>query len=113
MGVAVHKGYSFVQFETNQEASKAIEKENGSMFLGKRIDVKTAKRGPPKSQNSEYSEEQQEFTKQQQAQDQDYNNQNYNNQNYNHYNEDFRGRGRGRGGGRGYRGTTHFYPSRN
>lgn len=44
-GVAVHKGYCFVQYEKAEQAKTAIEKENGGMFLGKRIDVKPAKRG--------------------------------------------------------------------
>merc|ERR1712156_1134006 len=44
-GVAVHKGYCFVQYERPENAAKAIEKEAGSMFLGKRIDVKPANRG--------------------------------------------------------------------
>ena len=39
--VQVHKGYCFVQFEKGTEAKAAIDKENGSMLLGKRIDVKT------------------------------------------------------------------------
>ena len=54
-GVAVHKGYCFVQYERPENAAKAIEKEAGSMFLGKRIDVKPAKRGagPPKEKEPE------------------------------------------------------------
>ena len=46
--MAVHKGYCFVQYEKNASANSAIEKENGAMFLGKRIDVKPAKRGAAK-----------------------------------------------------------------
>ena len=43
--MAVHKGYCFVQYDKKASADSAIEKENGAMFLGKRIDVKPAKRG--------------------------------------------------------------------
>ena len=46
--MAVHKGYCFVQYEKSASANSAIEKENGAMFLGKRIDVKPAKRGAAK-----------------------------------------------------------------
>ena len=46
--VQVHKGYCFVQFEKGMEAKAAIDKENGSMLLGKRIDVKTAVRNTNK-----------------------------------------------------------------
>ncbi len=48
-GVSVFKGFAFVQFSEAGSASAAIEKENQTEFLGKRIDVKTAKRGPPKN----------------------------------------------------------------
>ena len=48
--VQVHKGYCFVQFEKGTEAKAAIDKENGSMLLGKRIDVKTAVRNTNKQE---------------------------------------------------------------
>ena len=42
-GVMVLKGFAFVQFDKEQSAKLAIERENGSDFCGKKIDVKQAK----------------------------------------------------------------------
>ena len=42
--VQVHKGYCFVQFEKGIEAKAAIDKENGSMLLGKRINVSISRK---------------------------------------------------------------------
>ena len=69
-GVAVHKGYCFVQYEKPANAQAAIEKENGSMFLGKRIDVKPAKRGardaeePSRSRDRDERDNREEYSQQ-------------------------------------------------
>ena len=44
-----------MQYEKPANAQSAIEKENGSMFLGKRIDVNPAKRGAPHNKDAEES----------------------------------------------------------
>lgn len=111
-GVAVHKGYCFVQYEQPSEAKIAIEKENGSMFLGKRIDVKHAKRGSKDTNknNEDTSKGNQHYEQDQQQQSHD----DY--QGYGRHQQDYdqqeswhprggrggRGRGRGRGRGGGY-----------
>lgn len=120
--MAVHKGYCFVQYEKPQNAQAAIEKENGAMFLGKRIDVKPAKRGagPPK----EPEPRQEEFPSRQrheeepphksqpqrsdEQRDRDYN------RSYDDDDGNYRGRGRGgdRGYGRGGRGRGGGYNDR-
>ncbi|KAL0113119.1 hypothetical protein PUN28_012377 [Cardiocondyla obscurior] len=40
----INRGFGFVQFEDEQSAQKAIQNENGSLFKGRRIDVKPAKK---------------------------------------------------------------------
>lgn len=52
MGIKVHKGFAFIQYEDPKEAHVAIGKENGGLFLGKRIDVKQAKRNPVRQNDS-------------------------------------------------------------
>jgi len=108
-GVAVHKGYCFVQYENPQNANQAIEKENGAMFLGKRIDVKTAKRGPPKEnpnppRQEERPQRQEEEPPQHKSQPQrteDQRDKDYKRPyNYDDH-DDGNYRGRGRGGDRG------------
>ena len=42
-GVMVLKGFAFIQFDQEPSARRAIERENGSDFGGKKIDVKQAK----------------------------------------------------------------------
>ena len=46
-GVMVLKGFAFVQYEKDMDAKKAIEKEHGKEFLGKKIDVRPAKQNTP------------------------------------------------------------------
>ncbi|XP_018393900.1 PREDICTED: hybrid signal transduction histidine kinase L [Cyphomyrmex costatus] len=40
----INRGFGFVQFEEEQSAQNAIQKENGAMFKGRRIDVRPAKK---------------------------------------------------------------------
>ena len=42
-GVMVLKGFAFLQFDKDIQARQAIEKENGSEFNGRKLDVKPAK----------------------------------------------------------------------
>lgn len=46
------KGFAFVQYCLAEEAQQAILNENGTEFRGKVIDVKSAKRGNTREQNS-------------------------------------------------------------
>jgi len=103
--VQVHKGYCFVQFEKGMEAKAAIDKENGSMLLGKRIDVKTAVRNTNKQdQPNDISANNDNMNEMDQSRGgDDWRHQDY--QEENEYRGD-RGRGRGgRGGDRGDRGS--------
>ena len=58
-GVMVLKGFAFVQFDAEHSAKLAIERENGSDFCGKKIDVKQAKQN--NSNNSSGLREQQQL----------------------------------------------------
>ncbi|XP_046747194.1 uncharacterized protein LOC124411789 isoform X3 [Diprion similis] len=44
VGSLINRGFGFVQFEDEQSALIAIQNENGSMFKGRRIDVRPAKK---------------------------------------------------------------------
>lgn len=74
--VAVFKGYAFVQFEKALEGQAAIENENGAMLLGKRIDVKPAKRNtrtsdpPPPAPKEDRRDENRHDNRNQEFQDQ-------------------------------------------
>ena len=100
--VQVHKGYCFVQFEKGTEAKAAIDKENGSMLLGKRIDVKTAVRNTNKQeQPNDNSDNMNEMDQSHGGGVDEWHRQDFPEEN------DYRGGGRGRGGqndrgGRGY-----------
>ncbi|KYM76901.1 PREDICTED: glycosyltransferase-like protein gnt14 [Atta cephalotes] len=47
----INRGFGFVQFEEEQSAQNAIQKENGAMFKGRRIDVRPAKKDNQSSGN--------------------------------------------------------------
>ena len=51
-GVNILKGFAFVQFRSAEEAQQAILNENGTEFRGKTIDVKSAKRGNTRGDQS-------------------------------------------------------------
>ena len=91
--VQVHKGYCFVQFEKGTEAKAAIDKENGSMLLGKRIDVKTAVRNTNKQeQPNDNSDNMNEMDQSHGGGVDEWHRQDFPEEN------DYRGGGRGRGG---------------
>ncbi|KYN41476.1 Nuclear receptor coactivator 5 [Trachymyrmex septentrionalis] len=48
----INRGFGFVQFEEEQSAQNAIQKENGAMFKGRRIDVRPAKKDNQSSGNT-------------------------------------------------------------
>ena len=74
--MAVFKGYAFVQFEKAPEGQAAIDNENGAMLLGKRIDVKPAKRNtrtsdpPPPAPKEDRRDENRHENRNQEYQDQ-------------------------------------------
>lgn len=48
----INRGFGFVQFEDEQSAQKAIQNEDGSLFKGRRIDVRPAKKDNQSSGNA-------------------------------------------------------------
>lgn len=53
LGVIILKGFAFVQFCSPEEAQQAILNENGTELNGKTIDVKSAKRGNSRGEQSD------------------------------------------------------------
>ncbi|XP_074644149.1 nuclear receptor coactivator 5-like [Tubulanus polymorphus] len=45
VGVSLHKSYGFIQFKNEEDAKRAVEAENGSLYHGYRMDVKMAMDG--------------------------------------------------------------------
>ena len=56
------------QFEKEEDAAKAIREENGAEFLGKKIDVKVAKKRPVEEKRDEPPQQQHQPLIQQQSQ---------------------------------------------
>lgn len=42
LGLVINSGFAFIQYETEQEAHAAIQAENGTVLMGKKIDVRQA-----------------------------------------------------------------------
>jgi len=42
VGLSIHKGYAFVQYEEEEDALKAVREQDGSVVKGKRIDARIA-----------------------------------------------------------------------
>ncbi|XP_015610099.1 uncharacterized protein LOC107274966 isoform X2 [Cephus cinctus] len=55
VGSLINRGFGFVQFEEEQSAQNAIQKENGAMFKGRRIDVRPAKKDNQGNNNNNNS----------------------------------------------------------
>ncbi|XP_047993672.1 nuclear receptor coactivator 5 isoform X2 [Leguminivora glycinivorella] len=52
-GIVVNRNFGFVQFETEASAKQAIASADGSMFMGKTINVRTAQTNPDKARPTE------------------------------------------------------------
>ncbi|XP_063382426.1 nuclear receptor coactivator 5 [Cydia fagiglandana] len=52
-GIVVNRNFGFVQFETEASAKQAIASADGSIFMGKNINVRTAQTNPDKARPTE------------------------------------------------------------
>lgn len=42
LGLVLQRGFGFIQFENDEQAQTAIDREHGSMFYGRKINVRRA-----------------------------------------------------------------------
>lgn len=52
LGLVLQRGFGFIQFETEEQAHTAIQKEHGNMFYGRKLNVRQAQAFDPKKKDN-------------------------------------------------------------